>query len=386
MSIDLSQYSFDEQTSFDPIADLGLLPHMDQVRLVGAGIDVHNKDVSASFMQINNSDVHCNTKHEGLELTSIHAALKKYNGLPQHFWHLLDPNKNEFTQLAKQKLNGGYFVRVQKGVKITEPLQSCMFIKGHKAGQSIHNIVIVEEGAEVHILNGCATSHATEEALHLGLTEFYVQKGGKLTFSMVHNWGEKVTVRPISVGVVEEGGEFQSNYILLKTVGDLTANPTISLNGDGAVARFNSVVVAPKGSHLDLGNRVELNAKNTRGEVIARVLTTGGTVINRGFIGAMATPVKGHLECKGLILNDGTIHTIPELYSGHPGVELSHEAAVGKIAQEEIEYLMARGLDEDEAASTIVRGFLNVDIMGLPEQLKTAMNEQINMLNSSEAL
>ena len=96
--------------------------------------------------------------------------------------------------------------------------------------------------------------------------------------------------------------------------------------------------------------------------------------------------VKGHLECKGLIVGGGRVHAIPELDSCRDGVELSHEAAVGKIAQEEIEYLMARGLDEDEATSTIVRGFLNVDIMGLPAPLKKAMDEQINKLNAGGAM
>ncbi|MCR4666568.1 MAG: SufD family Fe-S cluster assembly protein [Desulfovibrio sp.] len=385
MSVDLSRYSFSEAGS-DPIADLGLLPSMDQVRLVAAGIDVKNHDVSGAFMQINKSDVHCDTRQEGLELMGIKQALKKYDGLPRHFWKLLNPDKNEITRMARENLGGGYFVRVHKGVKIEEPLQSCMFIKGTRVGQCVHNIVIVEEGAEVHILNGCATSHAAEEALHLGLTEYYVEKGAKLTFTMVHNWGEKVVVRPVSAGQVEAGGQFLNNYILLKTVGDLESYPVISLVGEEAVARFNSVIVAPTGSRLDCGNRIELNAPKTRGEVIARVLTTGGNVISRGYIGAGASPVKGHLECKGLILGNGTIHTIPELYSCRDGVELSHEAAVGKIAQEEIEYLMARGLDEDEAASTIVRGFLNVDIMGLPKQLQKAIDEQIETLNSSSAL
>ena len=384
--VDLSHYSFTAGEQTGPLEDLGLLPKMDQVRLIEAGIDVHDHKVSGAFMQINKEGVHCNTRQEGLELLSIQAALKKYDGLPQHFWRLLDPDKDEFTRTAKETLSGGYFVRAKKGVKVTAPLQSCMFIKGSRVGQSVHNIVIVEEGADVPILNGCATSHATEEALHLGLTEYYVEKGGKLTFSMVHNWGENVTVRPRSAGRVAENGVFQSNYILLKTVGDLQMYPVIRLEGEQAVARFNSVIVAPTGSNLDCGNRIELNAAGTRGEVIARVLTTGGNVVSRGHIGAKATPVKGHLECKGLIMGGGTIYTIPELYSCQEGVELSHEAAVGKIAQEEIEYLMARGLDEDEAASTIVRGFLNVDIMGLPEQLKASMNEEIEKLNAGPAL
>jgi Fe-S cluster assembly scaffold protein SufB len=97
-------------------------------------------------------------------------------------------------------------------------------------------------------------------------------------------------------------------------------------------------------------------------------------------------PAKGHLECQGLILGNGRIHAIPELDGSLEGVELSHEASVGKIAQEEIEYLMARGLDEDEATSTIVRGFLNTDIMGLPEVLTRAIDKQIEELQASGAM
>ncbi len=277
-------------------------------------------------------------------------------------------------------------VRARKGVKISQPVQSCMFIKGNAAGQAVHNIVVVEEGAELNILGGCATSQHSNDAAHLGITEYYVEKGGKLTFTMIHNWGDSTTVRPRSAGVVEAGGVFQNNYILLKSVGSLESYPRIDLNGEGAVATFNSVIVTPTGSYVDSGSAIHLNAPHTRGEIISRTLTTGGTIINRGFIGASATPVKGHLECKGLIVGGGRVHAIPELDSCRDGVELSHEAAVGKIAQEEIEYLMARGLDEDEATSTIVRGFLNVDIMGLPAPLKKAMDEQISKLNAGGAM
>ena len=385
-NVNLSRYSFSGNENAAPIEDLASLPAEDKERLVLAGIDVNDRSVSGAFMQLNHAGVHCQTNHEGLDLMDIRTALKKFDGLPQYFWKLLDPDKDEFTRLTREHCNGGYFVRARKGARISQPVQSCMFIKGHSSGQSIHNIVIVEEGAELHILGGCATAHDANDTAHLGITEYYVEKGGKLTFTMIHNWGTSTTVRPRSAGIVEAGGEFQNNYILLKPVADLQMYPTMKLQGQGAVARFNSVIVAPTGSYVDSGNRIELNAPDTRGEIISRTLTTGGTIINRGFIGASAAPARGHLECKGLILGGGRIHAIPELDSNQDGVELSHEAAVGKIAQEEIEYLMARGLDEDEAASTIVRGFLNVDIMGLPLPLKKAMDEQISLLETSHAM
>ncbi len=384
-NIDLQQYNFSDGQAA-PIGDLRSLSNADKKRLLYAGIDVNAKDSGGTFMHMNHSGVHSQTHQEGLEIFDIKTALKKFDGLPQYYWKMVDRDKDEFTKAASENLHGGYFIRAKKGVKVTHPVQSCLFISGQGIGQNVHNVVIVEEGAEMHILTGCATSEDAKHTAHMGISEFYVHKGGKLTFTMIHNWGDSTTVRPRSAGVVEAGGVFQNNYILLKSVGSLQSYPRIDLNGEGAVATFNSVIVTPTGSYVDSGSAIHLNAPHTRGEIISRTLTTGGTIINRGFIGASATPVKGHLECKGLIVGGGRVHAIPELDSCRDGVELSHEAAVGKIAQEEIEYLMARGLDEDEATSTIVRGFLNVDIMGLPAPLKKAMDEQISKLNAGGAM
>ncbi|MEA2083360.1 MAG: SufD family Fe-S cluster assembly protein [Thermodesulfobacteriota bacterium] len=383
--VDLSRYSFGGGQS-EPIENLSSLDAKDQERLLYAGIDVNQKNVSGTFMHLNHSGVHCRSWQEGLEIMDIKAALKKYNGLPGQFWELVDRDKDEYTRAASENLHGGYFIRAKAGTKIEQPVQSCLFIKGSGLAQNVHNIVVVEEGAEMHILTGCATAHGTREAAHMGISEFWVKKGGKLIFTMVHNWGEETAVRPRSAGVLEEDAVFLNNYVLLKPVTDLQMYPTLSLNGKGAVARFNSVVVAPEGSYVDTGNRILLNAPETRGEIIARTLTTGGTVINRGHIGASAVPARGHLECKGLILGGGRICAIPELDADIDGVELSHEAAVGKIAQEEIEYLMARGLDEDEATSTIVRGFLNVEMEDLPPELQASIDKQINELNTGSAM
>ena len=209
-SIDLSRFNFSGGENSAPIEDLTRLPQEDQQRLVLAGIDVHDDKVSGAFMQLNHADVHCTTRQEGLDLMDIRAALKKFDGLPQYYWKLLDPDKDEITRMAREHLNGGYFVRARKGVKISQPVQSCMFIKGNAAGQAVHNIVVVEEGAELNILGGCATSQHSNDAAHLGITEYYVEKGGKLTFTMIHNWGDSTTVRPRSAGVVEAGGVFQN--------------------------------------------------------------------------------------------------------------------------------------------------------------------------------
>ncbi|GAB6036010.1 SufD family Fe-S cluster assembly protein [Fundidesulfovibrio butyratiphilus] len=375
--IDLSEFDF-KAPAPKTVDDLKTLDEVDKQELLMSGVDVSDQSVSGSFMQIDHGAVHCQSKRAGLELMDIKAALAKYDGLKDYYWTLLDPDKDEFTRATADNLHGGYFIRTEKGAKITEPVQSCLFIKGDMVGQNIHNIVIVEEDSELHILTGCSVAHGSKGAAHMGVSEFFVKKNAKLTFTMIHNWAENSVVRPRTAGVVDEGGVFQNNYVLLKPVKDLQSYPTITLAGKGSVARFNSVMVAPPGSHVDSGTRIILAAPDTRGESIARTITTGGTIIARGHIVGDSVPARGHLECKGLILGGGLIHAIPELEATKDGVELSHEAAVGKIAQEEIEYLMARGLDEEEATSTIVRGFLNVDIMGLPEKLRKVIEETID--------
>ena len=129
---------------------------------------------------------------------------------------------------------------------------------------------------------------------------------------------------------------------------------------------------------MDIGSSVYLDAPRSRTEIISRVITTGGEITARGYIEGNAPDVKGHLECRGLILGDGgVIHAVPELRGTLAGIDLSHEAAVGKIAEEEVQYLMARGLTHDEAAATIVRGFLHVDIEGLPDALNAELQRAI---------
>ena len=383
--VDLNDFKF-EGLEHAVIEDLTSIEADEKEQLIMAGVDVDSKDVSATFMQVDHSNVHCGTNDKDVEVMDIKKALEKYDGLPDYYFKLIDKDKNEFTRNAADNLHGGYFVRTKKGAKIEKPVQSCLFLKAENSGQNIHNIVVVEENSELHIITGCAAAHEKFSGGHFGLSEIYVKKGGKLTFTMVHNWGENTVVRPSTMGVVEEGGTLINNYVLMKKVKDLNSYPTIFLNGEGAVARFNSVLVAPEGSYIDTGTRIIQNAPDTKAETISRTITTGGTIISRGHIQGNNVPARGHIECQGLILGGGRIHAVPELEATVEGVELSHEAAVGKIAQEEIEYLMARGMDEDEATSTIVRGFLNVDIMGLPEKLQKEIDKQIEELDASDAM
>ena len=221
--------------------------------------------------------------------------------------------------------------------------------------------------------------------MHIGITEIYVRKNAKLTFTMIHNWGEEVVVRPSTVSVVEDGGTYLSNYISMTPVRTVQMYPTTYLKGKNSVARYHSIIVGYPNSDIDVGSQVVLQGEGSRAEIIARSLTRGGRIVNRGRLVGEQVGAKGHLECRGLMLApEGVIYAVPELEARVDGVELSHEAAVGKIAQEEIEYLMARGLSEDEATAMIVRGFLNVKIMGLPEELDAEVRKAIAMSDESD--
>jgi Fe-S cluster assembly scaffold protein SufB len=346
--------------------------------LLRAGIELTDTDHAGTFLQADRSITHCKTSQPGLEVLPIKEALKKYDGLKEYYWRLVSVDADKYTAAAELELDNGYFIRALPGARITQPVEACLYIRTEGLSQHVHNIVIAEPGSQLHIITGCTTHPGVTSGLHLGISEFYVKKGAQLTFTMVHNWAENVHVRPRSAILVEEGGVYLSNYIVLKPVKSVQMYPTARLVGEGAVARMNSVVVAHPGSELDLGGRVILEAPNTKAEVIARTVTTGGTAISRGHLIGKVPNVKAHLECRGLILaKKGIIYAVPELTGEVAGVEMSHEAAVGRIAQEEIEYLMARGLTEDEAASTIVRGFLNVEIEGLPQALKDDIERTI---------
>ncbi len=362
--------------------DPSRLPAEDKGRMLESGVVLDDlSQRSGSFIQVDHSVVHSKSWQEGLEVMASTEALERYPWLRDYWWHALAADSDRFTAQAELHQNHGYFIRVLPGVKPSQPIQACLYLAQHGLAQNVHNLVIAEEGSELHIITGCATAPVMKlESLHIGVSEFYVKKGAKLIFTMIHNWAPQMAVRPRTAVIVEEGGVFLSNYICLKQVRTLQMYPTAHCVGQGAVVRFNSVLVATPGSSMDVGSRVILGAGESRAEIISRAVTTGGSIIARGHIVGQVPDVKGHLECRGLILSDkGKIHAIRELDGWVAGVELSHEAAVGKIAEEEIDYLMARGLSRDEAVAVIVRGFLSVDIEGLPPQLEAELERAIEL-------
>jgi len=357
--------------------DLCALPLGEQKRLIMAGLDVSQKERAGTFFQKDTSVIHCHSAQDGIEVIPIRKALEQHPWIKDYYWKLVSVDADKYTAAVELNLHDGYVIRALPGSKSVYPVQACLYLDKEGLQQNVHNIIIAEENSELHIITGCSTSPHMKKGIHVGISEFFIKKNAKLSFTMIHNWAEDMMVRPRSVAQVEEGGLFLNNYICMKPVKSLQMYPTTHLVGRDAVARFYSIIVGSPGSEYDLGGRIFLKHRGNKAEIVARTISNGGRIIARGHLIGEVPDIKAHLECKGLLLKGGLIHAIPELEGHVDGVEMSHEAAVGKIAQEEIAYLMSRGLSEEEATSTIVRGFLNVDIPGLPPQLRAEIDRAI---------
>lgn len=370
------------------IESLEELPLVDQNILEDAGTEIKNTSETraGSFLQMDQSVVNIQSSNDLLEILPISTALEKYDWLrEQYYWKAVPADKDEITETVNNYPAQGYFIRALPGYKGGDkPVQACLYLTEENLVQRVHNVIIVEEGATLNILSGCASSHSANKGAHFGISEFYVKKGGWLSFTMVHSWSEGIEVKPRSAAIIEEESTFISNYVSLKPVKSLQAYPVARINGRNGIARFYSVVATFPGNIIDLGSATELNAEGAATEIVSRVVSHGGKIYARGRITSREKKTSGHLECQGLLLDDkGAIIAVPELEGYVSDSELSHEAAVGRIATEKINYLRARGLTEEEATAMIVTGFMNIDMKGVPEALKAKMKAAVDSYGKS---
>jgi hypothetical protein len=250
-----------------------------------------------------------------------------------------------------------------------------------KGVQYVHNIIKLEDKASLDMITGCTSGKKIEKGLHIGITEIFIGKDATLNYTMLHEWGDELYVRPRTGVVIDEGGNYTTNYISLHKVRSVQMYPKVVLKGKGATTQMNSIIIAPEGSELDVGGEVILEGEGSKAEIISRTVSSGGRSIARGRLWGKASKIAAHLECNGIFLSDeGLIHAVPELASEKQDVDMSHEASVGRVAKEQVEYLMTRGLTEQEATSLIIRGFLQPSIKGLPKKIM----EQVNTILESE--
>ncbi|MEE9523394.1 MAG: SufD family Fe-S cluster assembly protein, partial [Thermodesulfovibrionales bacterium] len=273
--IDLSAYSH-RARDLGRISDLKALPDDIKKRAINVGIDAEGVCRSGSFFQVDHSVILASSYREGLEIMSITEALMKYDWLSDYWWNAVKVDADKYTAQAELNLNHGYFLRALPGAKVEFPIQACLFMTQEGLAQNVHNIIIAEEGSELHIITGCATAKKVQGGLHVGISEFYVKKNARITFTMIHHWAEDMAVRPRSVSIVEENGIFLSNYICMNPVKTLQMYPTTYCIGNNSIARYNTILFAQNGSDMDVGSRVFLKAKGSRAEVITRAISGGG--------------------------------------------------------------------------------------------------------------
>jgi len=380
--LDVNQYSR-QPKNWEP-CPISSLPKEILERILEVGVLPERENRAASFFQIDHSVIFRAVQslfEDKVEIMSAREALEKYDWLKDYWWKIVSVDTDKYTALAELAWDQGYFIRIFEDQKVTMPLQACLFISTDNLNQNVHNIIIAEPGSEAQIITGCTLHSSVQRGLHVGITEFYVKEDAKLTFTMIHNWAQNFDSRPRSGALIEDNGVFISNYMCFKPLKSLQMYPVAYCRGVNARARFNTIIYGTGTSYIDVGSKIVLQNEGCRGEIISRAIATDeAQIYARGFLQGEHGNTKAHLECRGLILSDkAIIYAVPELMAKVQGAELSHEAAVGKIAEEQVQYLMARGFSRSEAEALIVRGFMDVSIFGLPKELEREIQRMIDI-------
>ena len=346
-------------------------------RMLSVGIDVKTRYRAGTFIQFDEKIIKTLAGVSCVKILSLEEAKEGFGEewLKKYYWRALSVDTDMFTAFVELYGRGGYVIIVEKNCKVEKPLQACLYLATESFLQTPHNIIVIEDGAEANLITGCTVG--AHRGAHLGISEFYVGKKAKLTFTMIHSWGPSVDVRPRTGVVVDEEGVFISNYISLRPVNTVQTFPKAVLKGEKASATFNTLIYGLGRSFYDLGAKIVLKAPKTSGQISSKVVASASsTIISRGLIVAEADDVKGHYECRGLMLsNKASIRTIPELETKVRNAELTHEAAIGRVNVNELAYLMSRGFTEEEAVAMIVKGFLEPEIPGLPYTLKMTIKK-----------
>ena len=299
-----------------------------------------------------------------------------------HFMKLVPPTDHKFAALHGAVWSGGSFVYVPAGVHLDIPLQSYFRLNARGAGQFEHTLIIVEEGAYLHFIEGCSAPKYYEASLHAGCVELYVGKNATLRYSTIENWSKNMYNLNTKRATVAEGGKvewvsgsFGSHVSYLY--------PMSILNGRGARAEFTGITFAGEGQNLDTGAKIVHNAPETSSYMNTRSISKSGgistfrssVVVNENAVGS-----KSAVSCESLMLDSiSRSDTIPAMVIKTDKADVGHEARIGRISDEAVFYLMSRGLDENSAKALIVSGFAENVSKELPLEYAAEMNNLINI-------
>ncbi|MGN9172098.1 Fe-S cluster assembly protein SufB [Lachnospiraceae bacterium HCP1S3_A8] len=321
---------------------------------------------------------------QGVIYTDLESAMhgEYAEMIRTHFMHLVKPNDHKFAALHGAVWSGGSFVYVPKGVSVEIPLQSYFRLNAPGAGQFEHTLIIVDEGAELHFIEGCSAPKYNVANLHAGCVELFVGKNAKLRYSTIENWSKNMYNLNTKRAVVEEGGtiewvsgSFGSHVSYLY--------PMSILKGKGARMEFTGITFAGKGQNLDTGAKVVHSAPDTSSYINTKSISKDGgisTFRSSVVIGKNAEHSKAAVSCQSLMLDEvSRSDTIPAMDVRTCNADVGHEAKIGRISDDAVFYLMSRGISEGDARAMIVSGFADNVSKELPLEYAVEMNNLIQL-------
>ncbi len=358
----------------DTFEKLGI-PKSEREYLAGVGAQYDSEVVYHSMKK--------DLLEQGVIYTSMEEAIEKYPEIVKEYFSKCVPlTEHKFIALHYAVWSGGSFVYVPKNVKLEMPLQSYFRLNSPESGQFEHTLIIVEDNSSLHFIEGCSAPKYNKVNLHAGCVELFVKENAYLRYSTVENWSKNMLNLNTKKAICEKNaqidwvsGSFGSKISMLY--------PMSILKGENSKTEYTGISFAGAGQNLDTGFKVVHLAKNTSSVVNAKSLSkNGGICTYRALVKVTpnATGSKCSVNCDGLMLDDKSrSDTLPVNDIQTNDVEFSHEAKVGKISEKSIFYLMTRGLSEDDAKATIVRGFANPVSKELPLEYAVEMNRLINL-------
>ena len=351
------------------------IPEAEQKYLAGVSTQYESAAVYHNMLK--------EVEDKGVIFLDTDTALKTCPELFKKYFNTVVPyGDNKFSALNGAVWSGGSFIYIPKGVKLDKPLQSYFRINNEKSGQFERTLIIVDEGADVHYVEGCTAPTYSKESLHAAVVEIVILKGGKCRYSTVQNWSNNI------VNLVTKRAKCFENAQMEWIDGNIGSQvnmkyPACILAGEGAKGTCISIAVASKGQYQDAGARMIHLAPNTTSTIISKSIVRGGGIANyRGKVmhGKSAINCKSHVECDTLILDDiSKSDTIPTNVMMNNESFIEHEATVSKINEEQLFYLMSRGIKEKDAVQMIIMGFIEPFSKELPMEYAVELNQLIKM-------
>ncbi len=351
------------------------IPEAEKKFLAGVGAQYESEVVYHSLRE--------DLAKQGVLFLDTDAALIEHPELfKKYFGKIIPPEDNKFAALNSAVWSGGSFIYVPPGVKVDMPLQAYFRINAENIGQFERTLIIVDEGAEVHYIEGCTAPVYSSESLHSAVVELVAHKDAKLRYTTIQNWSADVYNLVTKRAYAYEGATVE--WIDGNIGSKLTMKyPGVYLMGERAYGETLSIAFAGKGQHQDTGAKMVHLAPNTTSKVTSKsVSRLDGRSTYRGMLNVAkgATGVKSTVRCDALLLDDTSkTDTYPYMEINQEDATITHEATVGKIGDEQIFYLMSRGFNEEEALSLIVNGFMEPFTKELPMEYAVELNRLIKL-------